>query len=135
MADYLSLAGFTLVGVAIAGPLVVMMGFNFSACITLLVMASPLLLLFSPILAPAALVLVASVVSFVAAAAMALAGIWALTWAYRHVPVGRGPPVVSREEDTLTESGQRVRQRVEDFGGYLQKKVEVLPPGDRLIDH
>ncbi|XP_072974435.1 oleosin-like [Typha angustifolia] len=135
MADYLSLGGFTLVGVAVAGPLVVMMGFTFSACITLLVMASPLLLLFSPILAPAALVLAASVVSFVAAAAMALAGVWALTWAYKQVRVGRGPPVVGWEEDTLTESRQRVRQRVEDFGGYLQKKVEVLPPGDRLIDH
>lgn len=65
----------TIAGVAIAGPLFVMMKLILFVSISTLLISSPLFLLFSPILVPAGLVLVATMIGFAVSALMALAGL------------------------------------------------------------
>nr|XP_010912194.1 oleosin S1-2 [Elaeis guineensis] len=112
----------TLSGLAIGGLLLGMMGFTLIASLTLLLVASPLLLLFSPIILPAAFVVAASMAGFSFAAAMAVVGVSALN------NVRRGPPVaISRMIETKTESRQRVKEEWVDHGGCMHHTVEVLP--------
>ncbi|MQL78325.1 hypothetical protein Taro_010767 [Colocasia esculenta] len=120
----------TVAGAAVGVPLLGMMGFTFTASLVLLLVASPFLVVSSPLLLAAALVLAASVAGFGAAAAMAVAGVAALTCAARAVGMRvQGP--VGRFVETLTESGQRVKQREVDMGDYLQRKALVQPPEGR----
>lgn len=69
-------------GLAIGGPLVVLMGITFIATITLLLVTSPLLMIFSPVLLGAAFVFAAAMVGFAAAGAMAVAGLWSVAWVF-----------------------------------------------------
>ncbi|XP_020091311.1 oleosin 5-like [Ananas comosus] len=123
----------SLPALAIAGPLLSLMGFTLLTSLALLLVAAPLQILFSPILLPAGFVVAAAVVAFGTAGAMGLGGLWALNWAFGYAtrgPADRAGPtkVAGPATETLTESGQRVKERAQDFGGYLQYKVDVLPP-------
>ncbi|MBA0573800.1 hypothetical protein Golob_001057 [Gossypium lobatum] len=74
-----------LAGMALAAPLLGMMGFSFLATLTLLFITSPLLLIFSPLLLFAGLVLMGALVGFAIAATMAFAGVSTLAWMYREI--------------------------------------------------
>ncbi|GMY30777.1 oleosin 20.3 kDa-like [Fagus crenata] len=78
----------SLVGIAIGGPLLGMMGLSFLVSVTLLIVSSPLLLLSSPILFFAGLVLVGAVASFSVAALMAMTGLSTLGWVVHQVRGG-----------------------------------------------
>lgn len=115
----------SLASVALGGPLLGMMGFTLMASLTLLLVASPLLLFFSPLLFSAGFLLAASTVSFAAAAAMALAGASAFAWLISAV---RGGGAGGAAALALTESGRQVKTQLGDFGGHLpQHKVQVFP--------
>ncbi|KAL5735580.1 hypothetical protein ACOSQ2_030368 [Xanthoceras sorbifolium] len=104
----------SLVGLTVGGPLLGMMGFSFISTLTLLLICSPLMLIFSPLLLCAALVLVGALAGFATAGAMAIAGVSTLAWSYREV---------------ITRLGL-------GFGGYLQQKgqenLQPLPPPHHL---
>lgn len=74
-----------LAGMALAAPLLGMMGFSFLATLTLLFITSPLLLIFSPLLLFTGLVLMGALVGFGIAATMAFAGVSTLAWMYREI--------------------------------------------------
>ncbi|CAJ1971547.1 unnamed protein product [Sphenostylis stenocarpa] len=60
---------------ATVGPMLWMMGFSFLASTTLLLVCSPLLLLFTPLLLPAAFLFMITLAGFAVADAMALTGL------------------------------------------------------------
>ncbi|XWS27677.1 hypothetical protein CRYUN_Cryun25bG0001900 [Craigia yunnanensis] len=72
-----------LAGMAVTAPLPGMMGFSFLATVTLLVISSPLLLIFSPFLLCVGLVFAGVLTGFTVATAMALAS--TLAWMYREI--------------------------------------------------
>ncbi|KAL4340305.1 hypothetical protein GQ457_08G007980 [Hibiscus cannabinus] len=74
-----------LAGVALAAPLLVVMGFSFLATLTLLFISLPLLILFSPLLLSVGLVLMVVLAGFAIAATMAFAGVSTLVWMYREI--------------------------------------------------
>lgn len=73
----------SLAGLAIGGPLLAMMGFTFVATITLLLVSSPLLIIFSPLLFFACFVFAAALAGFAAAGAMSMVGLSTIRWIFR----------------------------------------------------
>lgn len=67
-------------GVIIGGPLVGLMGLSFVATMSLLLLSSPLLIIFSPVLLGAAL----AMIGFAVAGAMAVAGLSSVAWVFRN---------------------------------------------------
>ncbi|KAG8365190.1 hypothetical protein BUALT_Bualt18G0078600 [Buddleja alternifolia] len=62
-------------GAIIGGPLIALMGFSFVATMTILLVTSPLFILFSPLLFGAAFLFTLEMLGFAAAGAMAVAGV------------------------------------------------------------
>lgn len=109
--------------VVIGGPLLGMMGFTLLATTTLALVAAPLMLLFSPVIVPAAIVLVGTVVAFGIAVVMAFIGLAMLTWAFRSL-AGFGPGGLERVMGKLRGSAERGM----DFGGYIKQKGDAYEP-------
>ncbi|XP_075668631.1 oleosin 20.3 kDa-like [Castanea sativa] len=90
---------------AIGGPLLSTMGLSFIASMAILLVSTPLLLLFSPIIFFAGLVLAGAVAGFSVAALMAMSGLSILEWVFhqvkgrRDVGVGEGSTVRERGKD------------------------------------
>ncbi|KAK7817405.1 oleosin [Quercus suber] len=72
----------SLAGMAIGGPLLGTMGLSFMASVAILLVSTPLLLLFSPIIFFAGLVLGGAVAGFSVAALMAMSGLSTLEWVF-----------------------------------------------------
>ncbi|XP_031280317.1 oleosin 5-like [Pistacia vera] len=113
----------TVAGAALGGPLLGVMGFSFLATLTLVLVTSPLLLIFSPLLLCAAFLLAGALTGFALAAAMAFAGLCALSWSSKEVV------------KCLQFIGERVEEHGRDFGGHLQQIVhdDNSPEFARLI--
>ena len=102
----------SLAGIAIGGPLLSTMGLSFIASMAILLVSTPLLLLFSPIIFFAGLVLVGAVAGFSMAALMAMSGLSTLEWVFHQVKGRR---------DVGFGEGSTVRERGKDWAGYLQE--------------
>ncbi|KAI3456754.1 hypothetical protein Pfo_013417 [Paulownia fortunei] len=115
----------SIAGVIIGGPLLGLMGISFLATMTLLLVTSPLFIIFSPVLFGAACVFTLVMFGFAAAGAMAVAGVSAVAWVFRSFTSRRAPGqlysgVVS---DKLIESGgDAEEERGKDWAGYTQQK-------------
>lgn len=111
--------------VVAGGPVLGMTGFSFLATLALLLVASPFLITFSPVVFGAACVLGFALAGFGAAAAMASASMYTFSWAFRSFvgfDAGRGRDVI----DTLTESGEGVKERGKEWGGDLQQNPHEI---------
>ncbi|XP_027368618.1 oleosin S1-2 [Abrus precatorius] len=84
--------------IAIGGPMLAMMGFSFLVSTTLLVVCSPLFLLFSPLLVGVGLVFVGTLVGFALATVMALTGLSIFGWLTREIRVRIGGLSKLREQ-------------------------------------
>ncbi|XP_051128264.1 oleosin S1-2-like [Andrographis paniculata] len=78
-----SVAQAAVAGLVIGGPLLGLMGISFAATASLMVVASPVLILFSPLLFAAAFVFALAMLGFAAAGAMAITGLLAVGWVFR----------------------------------------------------
>ncbi|KAJ8774893.1 hypothetical protein K2173_019897 [Erythroxylum novogranatense] len=106
----LALAGITLVGTLIG-----------------LAIATPLFLLFSPILVPAALVLAFAVTSFLTSGAFGLTGLTSLSWVLNYILLAR---------QTVPEQLDLAKKRMQDMAGFVgQKTKEVGQEIQRKAQH
>lgn len=78
----------TLAGIAVEGPLLGMMGFSFLTSLIILVVTSPLLLIFSPLLFGAACIFAFAIAGFGVAGTMAFAGLSSFVLVYRSLIKG-----------------------------------------------
>ncbi|KAL5972340.1 hypothetical protein ACLOJK_041593 [Asimina triloba] len=109
-----------LASVAIGGLLLGLMGLTFLASIATLLLSSPVLLVFSPVIFPAGFVIATSVAGIGAAAGMALVGVAALACICRSL---RG--IV----EEITESGKRTGEFAGQRSGRIaRQKVHASPP-------
>lgn len=104
MSDKQHVSGKTAVVASVAGliigaPLIGLTGMSFAATVTLLLLASPLFIIFSPVLFGAVCLLALALLGFGVAGAMALVGVSSVVYVVRSFTAGRG--VV----DNLMESG------------------------------
>ncbi|KAL6547030.1 hypothetical protein OROMI_022751 [Orobanche minor] len=103
-------------GLVIGGPLLGLMAITFAAAATLLVVTSPLFIIFFPVLFGASCVLGLVMFGLATAGVMALAGLSTMAWVLRsytsRISGGRSEKVV---EDVEGEPGK-------DWAGYIQQK-------------
>ncbi|XP_031481251.1 oleosin H1-like [Nymphaea colorata] len=119
----------TMASVAIVFPLLGMMGFSLFASLTILLLASPLSLLFSPVLLPAAIVLAGAVVAFSFAALLAVAGLSAFAWIYRSFK--------KRLSSARSPSSEKPQIKVHDFGkgpSMVTESGEVKGPSATFVN-
>ncbi|KAM1055436.1 hypothetical protein ACFX13_029661 [Malus domestica] len=113
------LAAFT--GLAIGGPLVGLMGFSFLASVTLLVLSSPLLLIFIPLLFFAGFVFVGALAGFAVAAALAFAGMTTLGWIFQELAGIRLLGFGGGNGGGMVE---RLKDKGKDWADFLQHGTE-----------
>ncbi|KAG9448797.1 hypothetical protein H6P81_008762 [Aristolochia fimbriata] len=107
-------------GFAIGGPLFALMGVALLGSIGILIVASPLLVIFAPFILLAGFVLSAAVAGFSAGISMAAAGVWALAKVYGHVRRRRTDPMLGPStslplgEEIVTQGGHRVKRWIGD---------------------
>ncbi|KAL7088201.1 hypothetical protein ACP275_13G114200 [Erythranthe tilingii] len=112
-------------GIIIGGPLVALMGIIFAVTMTLLLVASPLFIIFSPVLFGAACVFGLVMLGLAAAGAMAVVGVSAVAWVLRpSYTSGRG--IDQFQSDKLIDfsgGGDVVEgERGKDWAGYIQQR-------------
>ncbi|GLT83761.1 hypothetical protein SLE2022_020330 [Rubroshorea leprosula] len=117
-----SLVCASLAGVAVGAPLLGISTFSFIAALTLLLVSTPLLLIFGPLLLCSALFFIGTLVGFSAAATMAVVGVSSVVWMYRGLrgSVGAGGTVGER----LVELSERMKEQGKEWAAYLQPKVQ-----------
>ncbi|OIW16416.1 hypothetical protein TanjilG_19132 [Lupinus angustifolius] len=104
----MTLLSASLSAIVIAGPLLGMMLFSFIASSALVIVCSPLFLLFSPLLLGVAFVFVATLAGFAIAAAMGLIALSMLGWVAKETRVIK-----------FGDSGYRMRGKKMDY--YIDK--------------
>ncbi|XP_009606946.1 oleosin L-like [Nicotiana tabacum] len=104
--------------VTAGGSLLVLSGLTLAGTIIALTVATPLLLIFSPVLVPATITLFFLMFGFLASGGFGVAAISVLSWIYRYV-TGRHPPGAVQLEyarDKLATKAREMKERAEQFG-------------------
>lgn len=117
----------SIAGVIIGGPLIGLMGISFLATMTLLLVTSPLFILFSPVLFGAACVFALVMLGFAVAAAMAVAGVSSVGWVLPSFTGRRAGQLYTGggvSDELIIESGGGLEKERgdQDWAGYIQQK-------------
>lgn len=105
----------TTTAVTVGGSMVVLSGLTLAATIIGLVLATPLLVIFSPVLVPAAIAVFFLLVGFLTAGVLGSTGTFVLTWMYRYTtgkhPIGADQ--LDRARAKIAGAGKEMKERVE----------------------
>ncbi|XP_011026733.1 PREDICTED: oleosin 1-like [Populus euphratica] len=104
--------------VTAGGSLLVLSGLTLAATVILLTIATPLLVIFSPVIVPAAMTISLLLMGFLASGGFGVAGITAMSWIYGYV-TGRHPPGADQLEQArmkLAGKAREMKDRAEQFG-------------------
>ncbi|KAL8539869.1 hypothetical protein ACS0TY_001468 [Phlomoides rotata] len=108
----------TTTAVTLGGSLMVLSGLTLAATVIALVLATPLLVIFSPVLVPAALALFLIVAGFFTAGGFGATASFVFYWLYRYAsgkhPIGADQ--LDRARDKLTHAAYDVKDRAEHYG-------------------
>ncbi|KAK7311817.1 hypothetical protein RJT34_10191 [Clitoria ternatea] len=96
-----------------------------------LIIATPLLVLFSPILVPAAIVLFLAASGFLFSGGCGVAAIAALSWLYTYVSGNHpaGTDTFDYAKGLLADKARDVKERAKDYGGYAQGRIQEVTQG------
>ncbi|KAF5207803.1 Oleosin [Thalictrum thalictroides] len=104
----------------------ILSGLTLTGTVIALVMATPVMFVFSPILIPAGIVVLLAVTGFMFAGGLGVAAITALTWIYNYV-AGKHPPGSDQFDNArmrLANKARDVKDRAKEYGQYAQNKVQ-----------
>ncbi|KAL9406711.1 hypothetical protein Peur_003683 [Populus x canadensis] len=104
--------------VTAGGSLLVLSGLTLAATVILLTIATPLLVIFSPVIVPAVMTVSLLLMGFLASGGFGVAGITAMSWIYGYV-TGRHPPGSDQLEQArmkLAVKAREMKDRAEQFG-------------------
>ncbi|KAK6933424.1 Oleosin [Dillenia turbinata] len=100
------------------GSLLVLAGLITAATVIGLTIATPLLVIFSPVLVPAAIAVFLLFSGFLAAGGFGVAALTVLSWIYRYV-TGKHPPGADRIDEVrqkMAGKAKEMREKAEQFG-------------------
>ncbi|XP_010915347.1 oleosin Ara h 15.0101 [Elaeis guineensis] len=106
---------------AIGAGLLVLSGLTLTGTVIGLVAATPLLVIFSPILVPAAAVVAVVAAGLLLSGGFGVAAVSALTWIYNYV-TGKHPPGADR----LDEARAAIARKAKDYGRYVQTTTQEI---------
>ncbi|KAL5728946.1 hypothetical protein ACHQM5_001965 [Ranunculus cassubicifolius] len=105
--------------------MLVMSGLTLTGTVIALVMATPILVIFSPVLVPAGIVLFLAVSGFFISGGFGVAALSALTWIYNYVagnhPAGSDQLDYARMR--LANKARDVKERAKEYGQSAQNKA------------
>lgn len=117
----------------IGGFLLTLSGLTLTGTIIGLTLASPLFLLFSPILVPAAIAIALAVAGFWVSGAFGLTGLSSLSWIVNYVRGPRSPlpePVDYAKRQVVDTAGY-LGQRTKEVGQSIQNRAHEVKEGGR----
>ncbi|WVZ21608.1 hypothetical protein V8G54_008930 [Vigna mungo] len=103
--------------VTIGISLLLLAGLIFTGTVIGLILATPLLVIFSPILVPAVFVLFLVTSGFLFSGSCGVAAIAVLSWIYNYA------------KGYLAEKARDVKERAKDYGSYAQNKIHEATQG------
>ncbi|KAM7256759.1 hypothetical protein ACFE04_012500 [Oxalis oulophora] len=109
----------------IGGSLLVLAGLTLTATIIALILATPVLVLFSPVLVPAAITIALVMSGFVFSGGCGVAAISTLAWIYNYV-TGKHPPgadQLDHARQMIADKARDVSVRAKEYGQYVQQKA------------
>ncbi|KAL6541701.1 Oleosin 1-like [Orobanche gracilis] len=101
------------------GSLLVLSGFTLAGTVVALTIATPLLVIFSPVLVPAVITIFMLSLGFLASGGFGVAALSVLSWIYRYL-TGKHPPGAAQLDTARTKLASKAREmkdRAEQFGG------------------
>ncbi|XP_058181631.1 oleosin 1-like [Rhododendron vialii] len=104
--------------VTAGGSLLVLSGLTSAGTVVALALATPLLVIFSPVLVPAAITVCLLLTGFVASGGFGAAGLTVFMWMYRYM-TGQKPPGAEQLEQArskLAGKAREMKDRTEQFG-------------------
>lgn len=110
----------------IGGTLLFLSGLTLTGTVIALIMATPVLVLFSPILVPAAIAVFLATVGFLFSGGCGVTAITVLTWIYSYVK-GKHPPGADQLDYARTKIADKARdmtERAKEYGQYVQQKAQ-----------
>ncbi|XP_058086138.1 oleosin L-like [Magnolia sinica] len=106
--------------VAIGGSLLVLSGLTLAATVIGLTVATPVLVIFSPVLVPAAITVFLLLAGFMSSGGFGVAAVSVLSWIYKYV-TGKHPPGADQLEQARMRLASKARDMKEHMGQQLQQ--------------
>lgn len=108
----------TATAVTLGGSLMLLSGLTLAATVIGLVVATPLLVIFSPVLVPAGITVFLLVAGFLTSGGLGTTATLVLTWMYRYVagkhPMGSG--ILEQARDKIVGAAQEIKGKAEHLG-------------------
>jgi len=118
--------------ITVGGALLLLAGITLTGTVVTLVVATPVLIFFSPVLVPVGTVLLLTTMGFLSAGGFGIAALSSLSWIVNYIR-GKHPPGA----DKVDYARQRIASKAKDVkdraGGYMQKKGDQATQG--LSEH
>lgn len=115
-----------LTAVTVGSTLLILSGLTLTGTVIALILATPVLVLFSPILVPAGIVILLVVTGFVFSGGCGVAAISALSWIYNYV-TGKCPPGADKLDYArmrIADKAKDMTERAREYGNYVQHKAQ-----------
>ncbi|XP_010047300.3 oleosin 1 [Eucalyptus grandis] len=112
----------------IGGALLVLSGLTLTGTVLALIVATPIMVLFSPILVPAGIAVALITAGFLASGGFGAAAATALTWMYRYFagkhPAGEEQVEYARAK--IADTARDVKEKAKEYGQYVQHKAQEV---------
>lgn len=115
-----------LAAAAIGAALLALSGLTLTGTVLSLIIATPVLVLFSPVLVPAGIVLFLVTAGFLFSGACGVAAISTLSWIYNYV-AGKHPPGADQLDyarSRIANKARDMKERAKEYGNYVQHKAQ-----------
>ena len=120
-----------LTATTLGATLLFLSGLTMTGTVIALIMATPLMVLFSPILVPAGIVTFLMITGFLFSGGCGVAAITALSWTYNYVQ-GKHPPGADQLDyagNKLASTARDMTEKAKEYGQYVQHKAQEVAQG------
>ncbi|XP_041019246.1 oleosin Ara h 15.0101-like [Juglans microcarpa x Juglans regia] len=120
-----------LTAVTIGATLLILSGLTLTGTVIALILATPVLVLFSPILVPAGIVLFLVAAGLVVSGGCGVVAMTALSWIYNYV-TGKHPMGADRLDYArmrIADKARDMKERAKEYGQFVQHKAREATQG------
>ncbi|MBA0622400.1 hypothetical protein Godav_007949 [Gossypium davidsonii] len=122
-----------LTATTLSATLLFLSGLALTWTVIALIMATPVMVLFSPVLVPSAIVIFLVITGFLFSGGCGVAAITALSWIYNYVqgkhPLGADK--IDYARDMLASMTRGVTEKAKEYGQYVKYKAREVAQGER----
>ncbi|XVF48611.1 hypothetical protein PTKIN_Ptkin03bG0204000 [Pterospermum kingtungense] len=120
-----------LTATTLGAALLLLSGLTLTGTVIAVIIATPLMVIFSPILVPAAIATFLAITGFLFSGGCGVAAITVLTWMYNYVqgkhPLGADQLDYAR--DMLSSTARNMSEKAKEYGEYAQHKAQEVTHG------